>query len=247
MPRLIQTEERERTQPWLTSYADMVTLLWTFFILLFSLSVLNAQKFEAARRSYSSAVGVILDGGASIIPGGEGSTPLPDPLAAIAAMELEQLQRMGEAFERELAGAGLGDRVAIEMQERGLVIRFADTVLFDLGSADLRPEAEQVLLRVGNMLRDIENPIRVEGHTDNWPIRTEKYPSNWELSGGRAGTVVRFLIERCGLKAEQLQVAGYAEFKPIDTNDTPEGRQRNRRVDIVILRPSLAGGEPPVQ
>jgi chemotaxis protein MotB len=247
VPRLTKTEDPPRTQPWLTSYADMVTLLWTFFILLFAVSVLSAEKFDAAVRSYGSAVGVMPVGGATILPGGGGGTPLPDPMAAIVAMELEQLRVTGESFSRELAGAGLAGKVSVEMDERGLILRFADSVLFDLGSAELRPEATEALLFVGKMIKDLENPIRVEGHTDDWPISTEKFPSNWELSSGRAGSVVRFLIEKCGVREKQLQVAGYAEFRPIDTNETAEGRQRNRRVDIVILRPSLAGGEPPVQ
>lgn len=247
MSRRTRVEDPPRTQPWLTSYADMVTLLWTFFILLFAVSVLNAEKFEAAVRSYSSAVGVMPVGGATILPGGGGGTPLTDPLAATVAMELEQLRLTGEAFSRELAAAGLGGKVSVEMDERGLILRFADTVLFDLGSASIRPEAEPVLLHVGKMIKNLENPIKVEGHTDDWPINTERFPSNWELSGGRAGSVVRFLIEECGVREEQLQVSGYAEFRPIDTNETAAGRQRNRRVDIVILRPSLAGGEPPVQ
>ncbi len=247
MSRLTRGEDAPRTQPWLTSYADMVTLLWTFFILLFAVSVLNAEKFSAAVMSYSSATGVMPIGGATILPGSGGQTPLPDPMAAIAAMELEQLRLTGDAFSRELASVGLAGKVSIEMDERGLIIRFADSVLFDLGSADLRPEATAVLLQVGKMIKDLENPIRVEGHTDDWPITTERFPSNWELSTGRAGSVVRFFIEKCGVLEKKLQVAGYAEFRPIDTNETAEGRQRNRRVDVVILRPSLAGGEPPIQ
>lgn len=247
MPRLIVTEDPPRTQSWLNSYADMVTLLWTFFILLFSLSVLNQPKFEAAVQSYSQAVGVDIGGGSSIFPGDGGSSPLPDPGAALAARELAELRAVGEAFSRELEAAGLSGKVSVEMDERGLIVRFADSVLFDLGSADIRPEAAQALLKVGKFIKDLDNPIRVEGHTDDWPIATEKFPSNWELSTGRAGSVVRFFIEKCGINAEKLQVAGYAEFRPIESNDTPEGRQRNRRVDIVILRPSLAGGEPPIE
>lgn len=246
MSRLTHGEDPPRTQTWITSYADMVTLLLTFFILLFAVSVLNAEKFSAAVMSYSSAVGVTPAAGTTILPGNGGQTPLPDPLAVLAAAELEQLRLTGEAFARELAAAGLEGKVSIEMDERGLILRFADSVLFDLGSAQLRPEATVALLTVGKMIKDLENPIRVEGHTDDWPISTEKFPSNWELSSGRAGSVVRFFTEECGIQEKKLQVAGYAEFRPIDTNETAEGRQRNRRVDVVILRPSLAGGEPPI-
>ncbi|HHW18203.1 MAG TPA: OmpA family protein, partial [Firmicutes bacterium] len=89
-----------------------------------------------------------------------------------------------------------------------------------------------------------DNPIRVEGHTDNWPISTDKFPSNWELSTARATNVVRFLIEEAGIQPERLQAAGYGEYHPIDSNDTPEGRQRNRRVDVILMRPSLSAAEP---
>lgn len=245
MPRLTQGEDPPRTQPWLNSYADMVTLLWTFFILLFAVSVLNTPKFNAAVKSYSSAVGVMA-GSSTILPGDGGSTPLPDPAAAIAAMELAKLKATGEAFSRQLEEAGLSSKVSVEMDERGLILRFADSVLFDVGSSDLRPEATFALSHVGKMIKDLENPIRVEGHTDDWPISTDRFPSNWELSSGRAGSVVRFFIDRCGVGKKKLQVAGYAEFRPLESNKTAEGRQRNRRVDIVIMRPSLAGAEPPI-
>lgn len=247
MPRRTHDEDVPRSQPWLNSYADLVTLLWTFFILLYSMSIISAAKFDAAVQSYSSAAGVMGDAGASVLPGGGGGSPLPDPGAAIAAQELAKLRATGEAFSRELEEAGLAGKVSVEMDERGLILRFADSVLFDLGSADVRAEARGALLQVGNLIRDLDNPIRVEGHTDDWPISTERFPSNWELSSGRAGSVVRFFIEQCGVDRKKLQVAGYAEFRPIESNETAEGRQRNRRVDVLVMRPSLAGGEPPVE
>ncbi|MGI6632111.1 MAG: OmpA/MotB family protein [Bacillota bacterium] len=247
MARHTRNDDAPRSQPWLNSYADMVTLLMTFFIMLYSMSILDAAKFKAITESYSRATGVMLDGGASVLPGDGGQSALPDPAAAVAAMELEQLRATGEQFARELEATGFAGKVSVEMDERGLILRFADSVLFDLGSADIRPEAAAALTQVGAMIKDLENPIRVEGHTDDWPIATERFPSNWELSTGRAGSVVRFFIEKSGIDETKLQVAGYAEFRPIDTNETAKGRQRNRRVDVVILRPSLAGGEPPIQ
>ena len=117
-------------------------------------------------------------------------------------------------------------------------------MLFDIGKDELRPEAREVLLKVGQLLSQLKNSIRVEGHTDNWPISTPRFPSNWELSTGRATSVVRFLIEEANMDPRQLQAAGYGEYHPIDDNDTAEGRQRNRRVDVIILRPSLSLAEP---
>ncbi len=230
---------------WLTTYADMVTLILCFFVLLFSMSIVEMDKFKAAMSSLQGALGIL-----------EGSTTPPalppsndifepgDLQAQLLAQEMQMMRAMAAEFEQELAGMGLSEKVTVELEERGIVFRLADTVLFDIGKDELRPEAREVLLKVGELLSDLDNPIRVEGHTDNWPISTPRFPSNWELSTGRATSVVRFLIEEAGMDPKQLQAAGYGEYHPIADNDTPEGRQSNRRVDVIILRPSLSLAEP---
>ena len=134
--------------------------------------------------------------------------------------------------------------VELEIQERGLIIRFAEQVFFDLGQAILKPEALEILDSLADRLRDLPNPLRVEGHTDDWPIRTSSFPSNWELSVHRATNVVRHLIEENGFDPEKLSVAGYSEYRPIRTNDTAENRAMNRRVDIVILNIDMWSFEP---
>lgn len=239
MPRRIQDEDVPRSLPWLNTYADMVTLLWTFFILLFSLSVLSQEKFQGAMGSVQSAFG-ILNGGTGIFTEPASTNP---NLNAIA-QELAALETQGEGFKEELEKAGLGGKVSIEMEERGLVLRFADSILFDSGSADIRPDARELLLTVGRLIKPSQNSVRIEGHTDNLPISTERFPSNWELSTGRAASVVRFLIDNLGFDPKKLEAAGYGEERPIASNSTPEGRQKNRRVDILLLRPSLTQSEP---
>jgi len=240
VPRLTQGDDPPRTMPWLNSYADMVTLLWTFFILLFAVSVLNAKKFESAVGSLQQAFG-ILDKTSQlrIDPGASSELDL-----SAVAREFATLRAYGEEFQAELEKAGLSDQVTIEMDDRGLIFRFKDSVLFDLGSADIREDARPVLIKVGQLIRTTSYQVRIEGHTDNWPISTDRFPSNWELSTGRAASVVRFLIENLGFSPNRLEAAGYGEYRPIDTNSTAEGRQRNRRVDVVLLRPSLSGTEP---
>ncbi len=237
----IPDEEVPRSAPWMNTYADMVTLLMTFFILLFSMSKVNSDKFKKALESVHGAFGVIEDGLPSVIDFGEAMSG--EEISQIA-IEMAALQSLGETLRRDLDVSGLSEQVSIEMDERGLVIRFADTVLFDLGSAEVRPEGRPVLTEVGDFLSGTENPIRVEGHTDNWPISTDRFPSNWELSTGRAGNVVRFLMDECGISGSRLQAGGYGEYRPLESNETVEGRRRNRRVDVVILRESLADAEP---
>lgn len=225
--------------PWLNSYADLVTLLWTFFILLFSLSIINAKKFDAGIGSLQNAFGVV-GGGAGIFDPGE-TTP---PQLSLIARELAQMETVSMKFQEELENAGLQDKVSVEMDPRGIIFRFSDSALFDLGSADIRADARAVLDKVGKLLTTVEYHVRVEGHTDNWPISTVRFPSNWELSTGRASSVVRFFIENLGFPPTKLEAAGYGQERPIGPNTTSEGRQRNRRVDVVLLRPSLSEAEP---
>lgn len=124
------------------------------------------------------------------------------------------------------------------------MVRFADQVFFDLGKADLKPEAVEILNRLGPILKGIPNPIRIEGHTDNLPINTAQFPSNWELSTYRATRVIRYFIEELGFSPDKLSAAGYGEYRPIADNDTPEGRSLNRRVDIVIISMDHWADEP---
>ncbi|QUL99506.1 MAG: OmpA family protein [Candidatus Fermentithermobacillus carboniphilus] len=229
----------------MNTYADMVTLLLCFFVLLFAMSILNAKKFQAAISSLQGAFGIMPGATQPVVPpSSEGLFDPQELQAQLLAEEMARMRALGESFREELEKAGLGDKVRLEVEERGVVFRLADTVLFDIGKADIRPEARSVLLTVGNLVKKVDNPIRVEGHTDNWPISTDKFPSNWELSTARATNVVRFLIEEAGIQPERLQAAGYGEYHPIDSNDTPEGRQRNRRVDVILMRPSLSAAEP---
>ena len=239
MAKPMQSEEIPRTTPWLNSYADLVTLLWTFFILLFALSVINAKKFDEGMGSLQSAFGV-MGSGAGIIDSGSPTSPQ----LSLIARELAAMETVAMKFQEEIENAGLADKVSVEMDPRGIIFRFADSALFDLGSADIRSDARAVLEKVGKLMATVEYDVRIEGHTDDWPISTVRFPSNWELSTGRASSVVRFFIENLGFPPKKLEAAGYGQERPIESNATAEGRQRNRRVDVVLLRPSLSEAEP---
>jgi len=246
---------------WLVTYSDMITLCLTFFVLLFSFSVLDQQKFSELITSIQGSLGV-LPGGPSInaaYPPNQTvleSEDMEDNRIGQTGREIEKINeflqyqqemRRLEDIQTELADyleeKGLSYSISLVQEERGLVISFQDSVLFNKGKADILPESREILQEVGRILQNTENNIRIEGHTDNVPQYSYLYPSNWELSTGRATNVLRFLINE-GLAPEKLSAVGYGEYHPIATNDTEEGRRLNRRVDIVILRESMQKYEP---
>lgn len=221
---------------WLTTYSDMVTLLLAFFVLMFAFSAVDVDRFQAVMSAFQGYLGV-LDGSSLI---SDSAITLPFDSSELAKEQLEILHdELSQLIEEEgLTG------VELQMEERGLIIRFAEKVFFDLGEATLKPEAINILLGISDTLRDLPNPLRVEGHTDDWPIQTSRFPSNWELSVHRATSVVRYLIEEESFDPNQLSAAGYSEYRPVQPNDTPEHRAQNRRVDIVILNIDQIGLEP---
>lgn len=231
---------------WLTTYGDLVTLLLCFFIVLFSFSNLDVERFRAIVTAFQGAVG-ILDSGTTLtsdlaISGGD---VIESQLVTSGQMTLSDMQPILQRLENFRRDEGLETSLSFDVNERGVVIHFADRVLFDLGEASLRPEAEQVLGRLAaDVISAWPNHIRVEGHTDNLPISNERFPSNWELSTARAARVVRFLGMQGGLDPARLSAAGYAEHRPIASNQSAQGRARNRRVDIVLLRSEHSASEP---
>lgn len=229
-------EESSSSGSWLTTYSDMVTLLLAFFVLLFAFSSVDEARFSAVISAFQGYFGV-LEGSLMMR---EEPIDLPFDSSELAQKQLNQLfDELSEFIEQEgLVG------VHLEMEERGLIVRFAEQVFFDLGEAVLKDEALDILASMATKLRDLPNPLRVEGHTDNWPIRTSRFPSNWELSVHRATNVVRYLIEEEDFDPQMLSAAGYSEYRPVQPNDTQENRALNRRVDIVILNIDLWGSEP---
>ncbi len=226
---------------WMTTFGDMMTLLLTFFVLLYSMSSIDEEQFEIALDSIREGLGVftggrtiatqrLLDGGAI----GEGFTPMNIRLMETLMGQIEQYVREEQ----------VDDAVSMEMTERGLEVRFAGDILFDLGEAEIRPEGEEVLREVGEMIEEVPNDVVVEGHTDNLPIRTDRFPSNWELSTARATTVTRFFIEEMNLDSERFSAAGYSEYRPLVPNDSPENRAQNRRVEVIFLNPDFVRESP---
>jgi chemotaxis protein MotB len=244
-----QEPEADKSDLWLLTYSDMVTLCLTFFVLLYSFSTIDTVKWKSLVISLQGALGVM--------PGSELPTTTAEEnefnTLKIDEIKIEQylmyeeeIKRMEEIqakFDEFLSANNLEEDIATSMEERGVVIRFQDSVLFPKSSADLYQKATVILAGFSSIIAELGNPIRIEGHTDNLPINTERFPSNWELSTARATNVLRFLIKE-GVSGEKLSAVGYGEFRPLVANDCEENRKKNRRVDIVLLRESLILGEP---
>ncbi len=245
---------------WLLTYADMITLLMALFIVMFAISSVNTSKFEALSKSLQEAAGGPIKGGEAVLetggnPKGHEEPKVQPPVPAIQPLiqqefdkeqkkrdggqdnEEEQFKRTKRELDEFAAQNGLKSKLEIEITRRGLVIRLlTDNVLFDSGEAKMKPRALPLLGKIAQLLQvDTEHPINVEGHTDNVPIHSSQFPTNWELSTARAASVTRFLISKGG-PAKRMGAVGYAQLHPIASNGSANGRSRNRRVEIVLLR-----------
>jgi chemotaxis protein MotB len=233
-------EAHENHERWLLSYADFITLLMIFFIIMYSMSNLDKEKYKQVASGLQKAMGG--GGGANII-GVDGGVSIDQSNAPIDTnlVEMNEEERLGqvkEAVDKYLGESGLSNSVETKVEERGLVLSFKDSLFFDSGKADIKPEQAKKLIEIGKLLNQpIVNKsfIRVEGHTDDRPMNSYQFKSNWDLSVIRASNVLQLLINQSGIKAERISAAGYGEFRPKATNSTDSGRATNRRVDILIM------------
>lgn len=233
---------------WLITYADLITLLLAFFVLMYAISQVDVARFESIARSLS----VEFTSDPSLIDLGNRADIEENP-AEYEGLDLAQLEQ-----EEDKAGDGssqadaeldalyakikqyvvnhdLESDVRVENARRGVEITFAEHVLFDLGRAELKRQSRQVLEPLVPLLNELNNPISVEGHTDNLPIVSGAYESNWELSTARSLSVLTYLEDE-GITSKRLALVGYGEHKPVKPNDSDDNRQFNRRVNLVILR-----------
>ena len=250
-------EEHGGDERWLLSYADFITLLLALFMVLFALSTIDRNKFAEFRTGLVSA----FDSSANASPTVPGGTGLLDESSLVKAAgtskQLKEVKpgpvsdnnagtaRAAVKIRVALKAKGLSGDVAIQETSRGLVIRLlTDKVFFDSGSAELAAQGASVIDTVGNALKTLPNQIAVEGHTDNRPISSAQYPTNWELSSNRADTVLRRLTEHAGVDPAHLQATGYADTRPLVPNDNDADRARNRRVEIIVLNDPPATSTP---
>jgi chemotaxis protein MotB len=221
---------------WMVSYADFVTLLFAFFVVLYATSEIDKAKMarlsSAITAGFTSlGVGAPPGGAVIVIP----STVPADHLST--ARPEETADAIRRKLEATLAEELKRRNVALRQTPEGIVLSLREVGFFDSGSATLRASSMDTFDRIGSVLRSISSNVRIEGHTDNVPIHTSLFQSNWELSTARATEIIRLFLTREGLAPARLSAAGYAEYHPIADNSTEDGRRSNRRVDIVIVAP----------
>lgn len=245
--------EEHIDESWLIPYADLLTLLLALFIVLFASSEMDVKKFDQLVKSFN----VALNGGVGVL-NQPSAVPL-DPNLEMQSItnnqaknpsETEEQKRFREAYEKEtedleqlkeqfdgyIQKNNMQDKLQTKFTEDGLMITILDNALFDSGSAALKPEARVLAREISNLLVPHPKRVTVTGHTDNRPIRTAEFPSNWDLSTKRATNFLKVLLENRQLDPKKFSATGKGEYHPVAPNDTPEGRAKNRRVEVEILR-----------
>lgn len=214
-----ESAEKDR---YLITYADLITLLLGLFILLYTASNLDIQKYEKMLNAFGNVFGTeVTKIKIDAIPEKVISTPL---------------DKLKNDITQLIAENDYSKSIRMQENERGITIHILEDIVFPSGSAELKSTSKLVLKRVADIIKKLPNDIRVEGHTDNVPINSSAFPSNWHLSVARALNTAYYLIKEEGVNPDKVSIVGYAEYKPIESNETPYGRASNRRVDIVIIK-----------
>jgi chemotaxis protein MotB len=226
-------KEQEGGARWLTTFNDLITLLMVFFVLLFTLASTDAGKLKQFQFSVMKGLGVLEKGEGAPVGviesfGDKGST--------IGAIKGKMIPGGGESIEDYIEALKSFEGTEIRLRGKDQVMSLDGTALFESGSADISPGAFPVLNELLKIIEAHSCRVRVEGHTDNVPIFTERFDSNWELSTARAVSIVKYFIEKGNIAPERLSAVGYGELRPLGPNDTPERRARNRRVEIVLVK-----------
>jgi chemotaxis protein MotB len=232
-------EEPENAERWLITYADLITLLLAFFILMYTMSKADSKKYQEV----AAHLKAIFSGSNAVLATGNvaGRTPIELSFKGGA----ENVSALREQLEKELRemgdqSTGKLEKISLVSDERGLVVRAMEQAFFETGKADLTVRARTALDSLAPVLKKMPNEVRVEGHTDDVPINTSEFNSNWELSVRRATEVVRYLVERRGFPPERISASGFAEYRPIVANDSNDNRALNRRIEIVMIKTAEA-------
>lgn len=268
MSRRKKKQEHANSERWLISYGDFVTLLFALFVVLFSSSQVDKRKVGRIAQAIQVAFQQlgIFNGGTTHVTLSQTSSmslsevQLAGNVAQSATLSrvvtptkgvpspingLWHVEKIRKELEQALAPQLRSHDVRIRTNKEGLVISLEEIGFFPSGSAVLKPEAMPILAKIAKILTHVPEDVRVEGHTDNVPIHNAQYASNWQLSTARAMTVLNLMISRFGIAPERLSAAGYAQYHPIASNATTQGRAANRRVDVVILRNDLQSPPAP--
>jgi chemotaxis protein MotB len=234
MKRRHKHQSHNNDDRWLLTYSDLITLLLGLFVILYTISKVDAGKYAEITTALSGVFG----SPRGILTGNPVAVDQP------GYSEREEIAR---DLEQALNPDGQQIPISVTQNERGVTVHIMEELLFASGSADIKQASLPALDTLAGVIKKLRNDLRVEGHTDNVPISTVQFPSNWHLSVSRALNVAYYLIQKHGLKQERVSVVGYSEFHPLVPNDSPASRSRNRRVDIVILAPGTAQRSAPAQ
>lgn len=266
-----EPEKHANHERWLVSYADFITLLFAVFVTMYAMSQTDKKKVEEVAAAMRESFGYSTQAAAGQkgVLQSQDIKPIPAVKPEMAVIpiinkmppagprqggmdkgrgkvkaEEKDFKEIQSAIEAYLIKHGAQNKVAIGITRRGLVVSLKEAGFFDSGSAVIKPSGYQILNTILEAMTQYSNPLRVEGHTDNIPISTPLFPSNWELSVSRATNVLRYLQKSYDVDPGKLSATGYGEFRPTSENSTADGRAKNRRVDIVLLSGDAEQGEP---
>lgn len=258
-----EPEKPANHERWLVSYGDLLTLLFAVFVVMYAMGQQDKKKAEEVAQSIQSAFGmtqagtggkpiIIQSGAVNIIPDMKTSPSVTaqkrnigDKTRQIAAStDYGSIKASIDAY---LVKTGNIGKVGVEITHRGIVVSLKEVGFFDSGSARIKKESTETLSAIADTLNQYANTFRVEGNTDNIPIQSSEFRSNWELSTARATNVVHYLVENTGFTPQSISAVGYGEYRPISDNDSSESRMKNRRVDIVLLSTEAENGEARVK
>ncbi len=257
MARRKKIPEQANHERWLISYADFITLLFAFFVVMFATSQTDKGKAQQVSDSVKKAlegekmsamIAAVLGG--TVDNKGQGNNQMRGPGGVNTPPETKKDQKLAElmpslkVLSEELKTEIAQGKIQIVMQPRGLVVSFTQAALFPPGEDEISTDAYDGIKNVAAAITKIPNPVRLEGHTDSTPISTPRFKSNWELSAARSIALLDLLSDKFGVPRDRLSIAGYADNAPVASNDTEAGRARNRRVDVVILNEQGMMGEP---
>jgi chemotaxis protein MotB len=248
--------EHENHERWMVSYADFITLMFAFFVVMFATSQTDKAKAQQVSDSVkqaldkggvASAVHEILGG--TVDDKGKGNAQMKGPggsekSAATQQAVLAELLPSMKFLDKELEAEIHEGKIEMHLEPRGLVLSLRQATFFPSGEDAIDPKTYPIVEKIAQTIRELPNSVRLEGHTDSIPIHTVRFHSNWELSAARSIGMMELLSDRFEVPRQRMAIAGYADTAPLDSNDTPEGRAHNRRVDVVILNQQVKSIEP---
>ena len=256
-----EPEKHANHERWLVSYGDFITLLFAVFVTLYAMSQSDKKKAEEVMQSIQQSFGMIQAGAPSpkmnVLPTTQVSIipNIKPEMVVVPGTRSARGQAKTRADEKDfrqiklsieayLVKQGAQSKVSLTITRRGLIVSLKEAGFFDSGQAQIKPSAHELINTIAEAMVQYNNPLRLEGHTDNIPISTSQFPSNWELSTARAVNGLKYLVKNFDVDPDKISATGYAEFRPLADNATAEGRAKNRRVDLVMLSNDGERGEP---